>query len=117
MLKKRYDLLPNLVATVRGYMQHERALLEEVTKVRSSAGAGNLSSDQKVELDNKVTLALGQIMVAAENYPNLKSNENFIHLQRTLNELEEQISAARRAYNAADKYFSFDDELQAKKLF
>jgi LemA protein len=101
MLKKRYDLIPNLIATVKGYMQHERALLEEVTKMRSSTTTDQLSADQKVELDNKLTNAVSHIMLAVENYPDLKANQNFLHLQRTLTEIEEQISAARRAYNAA----------------
>ncbi len=101
MLKKRYDLLPNLVSTVKGYMQHERALLEEVTQMRANALSDRISDDEKVDLDNKVTKVLGRIMLAVENYPNLKASDNFMHLQRTLTELEEQISAARRAYNAA----------------
>jgi len=101
MLKKRYDLLPKLISTVKTYMQHERALLEEVTKMRAKAVSGQLSDDEKVELDNKVTKALGGIMVAVENYPDLKANQNFLQLQGTMNEVEEQISAARRAYNAA----------------
>ena len=82
-------------------MQHERALLEEITEMRSKAVSGQLSDDEKVDLDNKVTKALGGIMVAVENYPDLKANQNFLQLQGTMNEVEEQISAARRAYNAA----------------
>jgi LemA protein len=101
LLKKRYDLIPNLVATVRGYMQHERTLLSEVTEMRARALSEGISDDQKVDLDNAMTKALGRVMVAVENYPDLKASENFMHLQRTLTELEEQISAARRAYNAA----------------
>jgi len=101
LLKKRYDLLPNLVATVKGYMQHEKDLLKEITEMRAKAVSGQMSDDQQVELDNKLSKMLGGIMVAVENYPDLKANENFMHLQRTMNELEEQISAARRAYNAA----------------
>jgi LemA protein len=101
LLKKRYDLIPNLVSTVKGYMQHERALLEQITKTRADAMADRLSDDEKVELDNIASKVLGDIMVAVENYPDLKANENFMHLQRTLTELEEQISAARRAYNAS----------------
>lgn len=100
MLKKRYDLLPKLISTVKTYMQHERALLEEITKMRAKAVSGQLSDDEKVDLDNKVTKALGGIMVAVENYPDLKANQNFLQLQGTMNEVEEQISAARRAYNA-----------------
>ena len=100
MLKKRYDLLPNLVAAVKAYMTHERELLEEVTKMRARAVSERLSDDEQVELDNVLSKILGRLMVVVENYPDLKANENFMHLQRTMNELEEQISAARRAYNA-----------------
>lgn len=101
LLKKRYDLIPNLVATVKAYMQHEKNLLREITEMRAKAVSGQMSDDEHVILDNKLSKMLGGIMVAVENYPELKANENFMHLQRTLNELEEQISAARRAYNTA----------------
>jgi LemA protein len=101
VLKKRYDLIPNLVTTVSKYMEHEKSLLSEVTKLRSDANKPNISDEQKIALDAKVSSALGSIMVAVENYPDLKANENAMHLQRTLNEIEEQISAARRAYNQA----------------
>lgn len=100
LLKKRYDLLPKLIATVKVYMEHEKSLLEEVTRMRAQAVSGTLSDDQQVELDNKLSKMLGGIMVAVENYPDLKANQNFLQLQRTMNEVEEQISAARRAYNA-----------------
>lgn len=101
LLKKRYDLLPKLIATVKAYMKHEKEVLEEITKMRAKAVSGRLSDDEQVELDNILSKALGGIMVAVENYPELKANENFLQLQRTMNEVEEQISAARRAYNAA----------------
>lgn len=101
VLKKRYDLIPNLVASVSKYMEHEKSLLEEVTKLRAEANRPNISDEQKIALDAKVSSALGSIMVAVENYPELKANENVMHLQRTLSEVEEQISAARRAYNQA----------------
>lgn len=101
VLKKRYDLIPNLVASVKQYMQHEKSLLEEVTKLRSEAMKPGISDAHKIDLDAKVTSALGSIMVAVENYPELKANENVMHLQHTLHEVEEQISAARRAYNQA----------------
>jgi len=101
LLKKRYDLLPKLIATVKAYMKHEKEVLEEITKMRAKAVSGRLSDDEQVELDNVMSKMLGGIMVAVENYPELKANENFMQLQRTMNEVEEQISAARRAYNAA----------------
>ena len=101
LLKKRYDLLPKLITTVKNYMKHERELLENITEMRAKAVSGNLSDDEKVDLDNKVSKMLGGIMVAVENYPDLKANQSFLQLQGTMNEVEEQISAARRAYNAA----------------
>jgi LemA protein len=100
-LKKRYDLIPNMVSTVQQYATHEKELLENITALRAKATSGNLSNDEKVALDNEISGALKSIMVSVESYPDLKSNENFMNLQRTLNEVESQISAARRAYNAA----------------
>jgi LemA protein len=100
-LKKRYDLIPNIVATVQQYASHESQLLEKVTKLRTQALSGDLSNDEKVAVDNQISGAIRGIMVAVENYPDLKASENFLNLQRTLNEVESQISASRRAYNAA----------------
>lgn len=100
-LKKRYDLIPNLIATVKQYMTHEKELLTNITELRTQAMDSSLSDEDKVNLDNKITKTMGGIMVAVENYPDLKASENFVNLQRTMNEVESQISAARRAYNAA----------------
>lgn len=100
-LKKRYDLIPNLIATVKQYMTHEKELLTKVTELRAKAVEGNLSNDEKVDVDNQISSAVKGIMVAVENYPDLKANENFLNLQRTMNEVESQISAARRTYNSA----------------
>ncbi len=101
MLKKRYDLIPNLVATVQQYAAHERELLTRVTELRAQAVAATPTPDQRMQLDSQLTQALRQIMAVAENYPDLKASQNFVQLQGSLNEVEEQISAARRAYNAA----------------
>ena len=101
ILKKRYDLIPNLVAAVKQYMEHERGLLENVTALRAKATSGNISSDEAVTLNNEINRTMGGIMVAVESYPDLKASENFKDLQRSLNEVEEQLSAARRAFNAA----------------
>ena len=106
LLKKRYDLIPQLIAAVKGYMQHERALLQEITEARARAVSGRLSDDEQVLLDNTVSKQLGGIMLAVENYPDLKADKSFMHLQRTMTEVEEQISAARRAYNAAVEAFN-----------
>ena len=73
-LTQRYDLIPNLVAAVKAFMKHERSVLEEITKMRTQALAGNLSDRKKVDLNNRISKALGSIMVAVENYPELKSS-------------------------------------------
>lgn len=101
MLKKRYDLIPQIVNTVKGYMTHERSLLEQITNLRSKAASGPVADNSAVMMDNQMTKLLGQLFAVVENYPNLKASDNFMHLQRTMTELEEQISAARRAFNAA----------------
>jgi LemA protein len=82
-------------------MQHEKSKLTEITELRAKAISGNLTDDEKVELNNKMSKALHSINVAVENYPDLKANTNFLQLQAALNEIEEQLSAARRAFNAA----------------
>ncbi|MFH1498532.1 MAG: LemA family protein [Verrucomicrobiota bacterium] len=100
-LKKRYDLIPNLVATVKQYAEHEAGTLAKVTEMRARAVSGSAGTDEKVALNNELSAGLGRLMVAVEAYPELKANENFNQLQRTLNEIEEQLSAARRAFNAS----------------
>ena len=101
LLKKRYDLIPNLVATVQEYAAHERGTLEEVSALRARAVSANLPPEERAALESQLSRSLGQLMVSVENYPQLKANENFMHLQTTLTEMEEQISAGRRAYNAS----------------
>lgn len=107
-LTKRHTLIPNLVGCCEGYMTHERELLEEVTRLRGQAaeqsGAGMAPGRMAVE--GLLGGALGRLMIRAEAYPDLKAGENFMHLQRTLTEIEEQISAARRSYNAAVEQFN-----------
>ncbi|MDX9814630.1 MAG: LemA family protein [Sulfurimonadaceae bacterium] len=101
VLKKRYDLVPNLVASASKFMEHEKSLLEQVTKLRVEAIKPNLDDKTKIELDSKITKALGSVMVAVEAYPELKSDTTMLHLQQSLFDIEEQISGARRAYNQA----------------
>lgn len=105
-LKKRYDLLPNLIETVKQYAQHEKDVLTNLTSLRTKATSTDLSMEEKVALDNQISSGMGQLMVAVENYPDLKANENFVMLQRSLNEIESQISAARRSYNAAVTHYN-----------
>ena len=100
MLEKRFDLIPNLVACVRQYAAHEADTLSDVIE-RRSARTGALSDDEKASLDAAFGKARLNFLALGENYPELKASENFMHLQYTLNETEEQLSAARRTYNAA----------------
>lgn len=101
MLKKRFDLLPNLVETVKQYMQYEGDLLTKVVELRAQANSGNLSQEQKLDLDRQLSAGVRSVMVNVENYPDLKANQNFLNLQSTWTESEEQIAAARRTYNAS----------------
>ncbi len=101
MLKKRYDLIPQLVNTVKGYMQYEKEVLTSLTEIRSKLAQGNLSTNDKVKLDNEINSALQTIFVNFENYPDLKASTNFLRLQGAINEAEEQLAASRRFYNSA----------------
>lgn len=101
MLKKRFDLIPNMVESVKAYMAHESSLLNELTELRTQAQNGGLDGEQKVALDKQMNGAMSRFNIAVENYPDLKASENFVMLQRTMNEVEEQISAARRTFNAS----------------
>lgn len=103
-LKRRYDLIPNLVNTVKGYATHERELLEKVTEARSKAmQAGD---DGKAEAENMLTGALKSLFAVAENYPDLKANQNFLELQRELSDTENKIQASRRFYNGNVRDFN-----------
>ena len=110
MLKKRFDLIPSLVDAVQRYMEHESGVLEEITRLRAQASKPGVTPEQVNALDAQLSRAMTQIVATAESYPELKSSENFQQLQRALNEVEEQISAARRSYNAATK--NYNDAVQ-----
>lgn len=100
-LRKRADLIPQLVSTVKGYMKHEKDVLSEITRLRAEAQNSNLGSNERVDVENKITAGLGKIAIAVEDYPDLKAGENFLMLQRSMNEIEEQLAASRRAFNAS----------------
>ena len=110
LLKKRYDLLPKLITTVKVYMKHEKEVLEKITEMRAKAVSGRLSDDEQVELDNVMTKMLGGIMVAVENYPDLKANQNFLAVQEELTSTENKISFARQNYN--DQVLFFNNKIQ-----
>ena len=97
-LKKRADLVPNLVETVKGYVKHEKKVIDEVTKARQVlVGAGDFES--RVKAGGKLQQALGGLFAIAENYPNLKANENFLQLQQELSAIEDRVAYARQFYN------------------
>jgi len=97
-LKRRYDLIPNLVETVKGYATHEREAFENVTKARSAA-MGATGAEAKGAAENMLSGALKSLFAVAEAYPDLKANQNFLELQRELSDTENKIQAARRFYN------------------
>ncbi len=97
-LKRRYDLIPNLVETVKGYATHEREAFENVTKARAAA-MGATGTAGKAAAENMLTDALKSMFAVAEAYPDLKANQNFLELQRELSDTENKIQAARRFYN------------------
>lgn len=98
VLQRRYDLIPNLVATVKGYAKHESDVLEEVTRLRSQWGEAK-TADEKVAAANQLEGALARLMVVVERYPDLKANQNFLALQDELAGTENRIAVERRRYN------------------
>ena len=108
-LKRRHDLIPNLVETAKGYMQHERGTFEAITEARSKAmGAGSVSEASKSE--GMLSEALSKFMLVVENYPELKANQNFLSLQETLTSTENKIAFARQGYN--DQVLFFNNKIQ-----
>ena len=104
-LKRRYDLIPNLVETVKGYAKQESSVLENVTKARTMAmGAGSMA--EKLKDENMLSGALKSLFAVSEAYPDLKSNQNFIKMQADLTDTEDKIQAARRFYNGNVKEFN-----------
>lgn len=104
-LKRRVDLVPNLIETVKGYAKHEKQLIENVTKARTSLMQAQ-SPHQKAESDNMLVGALKSIFAVSENYPTLKANENFLNLQNELSDIEAKIAYARQFYNSNVRDFN-----------
>ncbi|HNR13838.1 MAG TPA: LemA family protein [Thermodesulfobacteriota bacterium] len=104
-LQRRYDLVPNLVETVKGYAAQEKEVFIQVTEARSKVGRAD-TIPEKIEANNQLTSALGRLLVVVEQYPELKSNQNFIRLQDELAGTENRIAVARRRYNEAVRQYN-----------
>jgi len=105
VLQRRFDLIPNLVNTVKGFAEHEKGIFTEVTRLRSQwASAG--TPDEKVGVANQMQGAMGRLMLVAESYPDLKSNQNFLALQEELAGTENRISVERRRYNESVRMYN-----------
>jgi LemA protein len=122
-LKRRYDLIPNLVETVKGYATHEQATLEKVIAARNSAMTAHNSGTpaEQMAAENALSSTLKSIFALSENYPDLKANQNFLELQRELTDTEDKIMASRRFYNGNVRDFNtkiqvFPTNLIAKQL-
>src|SRR5207244_9659903 len=105
-LRRRYDLIPNLVETVKGYAAHEREVFEEVARTRSAAAGASGTPAQQAAAEGPFVAALGKLFAVAENYPELKANQNFLALQQELSNTEDRIQASRRFYNANVRDFN-----------
>lgn len=109
-LKRRYDLIPNLIETVKGYMKHEKDVLENVTRMRAQAMETSGVGDKAIA-EGKLSSALGQFKIAVENYPDLKANQNFLALQEELTSTENKISFSRQNYNDQVLFFNNKTEV------
>jgi LemA protein len=114
-LKRRYDLIPNMVETVKGYAKHESKTLEAVTQARNMAMSAN-TPEEKIKAENALTGTLKTLFAVAENYPELKANQNFMDLQATLKEVEEKLQLSRRYYNATVRDFNTKVEIFPNNL-
>lgn len=104
-LKKRWNLIPNIVETVKGYAKHEKSTLKEIIELRNST-YDNMSANEKVDVNNKLSQGINKLMAIAEAYPNLKANENFKDLSQQLTKVEDDIANSRKYYNGAVRIFN-----------
>ena len=114
-LKQRHDMIPQLVETVRGYMQHERGVLTDVTIARTNA-MNATTINEKIAAETKLSSALQGLRVAVEAYPDLKASQNFLDLQNEISDVENKIAAARRFFNSATKELNTAIELFPSNL-
>ena len=114
-LKRRCDLIPNLVETVKGYMSHEKEVFEKVTESRSRVLSAT-TQREKLEADNQLSQTLKSLFAVVENYPELKANQNFLELQKELINTEDKIQAARRFYNATTRDYNIAIQVFPKNI-
>ena len=115
-LKRRYDLIPNLIHTVKGFMEHERKIFSDIAALRTSAMQATTPEGKSVN-ENVLAEKLAQLMITVEAYPTLKSDENFLELQREMSEVEDHIQYARRYYNGAVRNFNIGIQTFPSNLF
>ncbi|MFA6193945.1 MAG: LemA family protein [Parcubacteria group bacterium] len=115
-LKRRYDLIPNLVNTVKGYASHEKEVFEKVTEARTKA-MGAQSAGDKAQAENALSQTLKSLFAVAEAYPDLKANQNFLELQRELTDTEDKVQASRRFYNGNVRDFNTKIQVFPNNVF
>ena len=104
-LKKRWDLIPNLVEVVKGYAKHEKEILNQVTTLRTN-NYQNMSMDKKINVNEQLTQGISKIIAISENYPDLKASQNFLELSRDLTKIEDEIANSRKYYNGSVRIFN-----------